>query len=226
MRRRAKRDLIALLGVAVVLAIIVFINTQGQRIALAKRMIAWRIEVEEKRLSRGLELLNWDWVRATEGNRFTGPTFSPELEARDGKKIDIVGFMTPIGSFRNMKEFILLPMPIECYFCERPPMRDQVLIHMAEGESTNLYEDPMVINGVLKLQRGKEVTKFYVIDEARIGPGDPDKTKDDVKIRIMDPKHMAPSTHSETTLQQGIEPPAPGDVSLEEIEESLRNQSN
>jgi hypothetical protein len=211
------------LGVAVVLAIVIFINSQGQRLKLAERMVAWRIEVEEKRQSRGLQLLNWDWVRATQGSRSAGPVFDPKLEEWNEKRVDIVGFMTPIGSFRNMKEFILLPMPIECYFCERPPMRDQVLINMAEGETTNLYEDPMIINGVLKLQRGQDVKKFYVIDDARIGPGDPESTGP--KVRILDPEHMVPQTHTDTELQQGIEPPTPGVINLEEIEQSLRGES-
>ena len=219
MRRRAKRDLTALLGVVLVLAVVVFLNSYGQRAKLATKMEAWRIQVEEKRRSLGLELLNWNWVVATKGSARSGATFDPRLEDYDGKKIDIAGFMTPIGRFRDMKEFVLLPVPIECYFCERPPLRHKVLIHMAEGETTNLYKDPMLINGVLKLQRGAGVKMFYVIDDARLGPGDPEKEPD---IRIMDPEHLAGATkHAQTELQEGTAPPSGEDLDLETIEKSL-----
>ena len=65
MKRRTKRDLGILVGVIVILAGIVLFNSTINRSALATEMEKWRTAVEEERLAEGLNVLDWDLMRAT-----------------------------------------------------------------------------------------------------------------------------------------------------------------
>lgn len=192
MRRRIKRDLGVLVGVAVILATVVLININWGRGDLVARMDTLRRMVEEKREGRGLPLMRWDLIRETRGSIMTAPTYPEALIAMDGQRVDIVGFTVALNQYRNMTEFMLLPLPLECYFCQIPPMKDQMLVVMAEGESTNLYKDPVLINGRFRLRRDDKEKFFYFIEDARIGAGDPDKQLDDLDRMYMKQEHMQP----------------------------------
>lgn len=171
MRRRAVREIGTLAGVLAILGGMVLVNYLTRQQNLKERMITWRQQIEAKRVSKGLGLLPWALLGKTTGTVRKGPTFDPELLKWDNKQVDLIGFMVPVEKFRAITEFILLPMPIECYFCQRPPMRDVALIRMEEGKTTDLYKEPILINGVLRLKKGP--TKFfYEIEDTTFGPGE------------------------------------------------------
>jgi hypothetical protein len=67
---------------------------------------------------------------------------------------------------------MLLPVPIECYFCESPPMRDVVYVRMKEGTTADLVNEPILINGVLRLHDAPKSDYFYVIEDAAWGKAD------------------------------------------------------
>ncbi len=148
------------------------LNYMTRQRSLKERMIEWRREIEGRRQGKGLDLLPWKLLQETKGNVRKGPTFHPELLPWDNTPVDIIGFMVPIETFRNMSEFLLLPMPIECYFCERPPMRDVMLVRMKEGETADLFREPIIINGILHLSHGPETKFFYVTKNTTFGPGE------------------------------------------------------
>lgn len=192
MRRRVKRDLGVLAGVAIVLAGVFIFNMNFGRSDLVERMDAARRAVEQKREARGLPLMKWELIRQTKGNIAIAPTYPEELKAFEGKYVDIVGFTIALNQYRNMTEFMLLPLPLECYFCQIPPMKDQMLVTMAEGETANLYKDPVVIHGRFRLRQGDDEKFFYVLEDARMGAGDPDKVVDDLEKKHMKQEHMQP----------------------------------
>ncbi len=210
MRTRTKRELAVFAGIAVLLAVIVLANSAFQRGSLADRMDRYRRQVEASRKTEGLELLQWPLLRKTTGNMRRGPTFDDRLVAMDGTRVDIVGFMVPINQFRNMTEFILLPVPIECYFCQAPPMRDVVVVQMAEGETTNLFREPVLVNGVLTLNHGPGTKFFYVISDASMGPG---KKGGTLTQKDVAPQHMLHGQEQpQEELLAPMEPPTPADL--------------
>jgi hypothetical protein len=161
--------------------------------------------VERERKSLGLELLDWQLLRTTQGRMSTGPTFTDELKEKGGQHVDIVGFMVPLDTFRNINEFMLLPLPIECYFCQIPPMRDVMLVQLKDGETTSIYKEPVLINGTLTLKEGKGVKFFYEIRDASMGPGEP---QGELTPRYIKPQHMVPQhERDESVLLDGYEPP-------------------
>lgn len=202
MRQRTKRDLIAALGVAVVLVAVFLVNDTFDRRLLAQQKDKERRKWETEREKSGMEILRWNHMRDTEGSLRSGPVFTEELKQWDNKQVNVIGFMVPENEFRDIKEFMLLPLPIECYFCKRPPMHDVMHVVMEEGTTTNLWEQPVLINGVLRLHPGPNDKYFYSIDQAALASAEAGAT---LQRRYIDPEHMLPQHEQQEELQEGIE---------------------
>lgn len=172
MRRRAVRELGTIVGVVTILAAIALANGYMRRGTLKDQMEKVRKAAEGKRQSQGLELLSWDLLRETTGSRRSGPSFDTALAAKRDTVVNLIGFMVPMYNFRGMTEFLVLPVPIECYFCEEPPMRDIMLVQMAEGDQVDLVKEPVLISGTLTLNEGAGTKFFYVIKDAKRGPAE------------------------------------------------------
>lgn len=169
MRKRTVRELGTVVIVIAILAGVALVNGAMRRGSLADQMDKVRRASEENQKKSGISLLSWELLRKTKGNTRSGPTFAPELLASRDKAVSVVGFMVPAYVFRNMTEFLLLPLPIQCYFCEAPPMRDVVLVQMDEGKGVDLVNEPVLINGALTLNEGPGTKFFYVIKNAERG---------------------------------------------------------
>ncbi len=164
MRRRAKRDLATLLGLVVIVASIVGINGYLRRAGLREHYERMRAVVEAQHREEGVSLVEWRELHQVQGRRITGATFPESLKEKDGRLVNIVGFMTPIDQFRNVTEFMLLPVPLVCYFCDAPPMRD--IIEVKLREPANMVNEPVLIGGRLRLHEGPRPLFFYTIEDA------------------------------------------------------------
>jgi hypothetical protein len=204
MRRRAKRDLTILLGVILLVCVAVFANYEYGRGELIEYYTTYRQKVEELRIAKGADLVSWSIITSTPWTRSAGPDFKPELRERAGEVVDIIGFMTPIDRYREMTEFLLLPLPIECYFCQMPPREHVMLVTMAEGATTDRYKEPVLITGKLDLREGADSRFFYQISDAVVAAGEEGGTL--TRWRI-DPEHFAPEhmkLKEEPELQEGF----------------------
>mgnify|MGYP003777417621 CR=1 FL=1 len=216
MRRRVVREVGTVAGVAVLLLGLAFTNGALRRGSLAERMIAWRERLEQEQLQKNkdLELLRWPLLQETTGGYRSGPTFADDLKPLNGTHVNLMGFQVPVEQFRDMTEFLLLPMPIECYFCQRPPMKDVVLVQMAEGEVAPLVKEPVIINGILNLHEGPKTSFFYTITEAKWGPATEKVTRRKVDIQ----HQMEGKQQPEEPLLEGTAVPQ-----AESVEEIIEN---
>jgi hypothetical protein len=167
LRRRARRDLVTILGVVVVLVSIAGANVYMRIDTLKDQMIKVRKTAEDLRRKEGVALMDWELLRKTKGSIRSGARFHDTLKPYDGQPINVVGFMTPIDEFRDVTHFMLLPMPIYCYFCEAPPMRDILLIELEPGATANLVNEPVLIGGYLALQGNAGDPFFYSVTGAK-----------------------------------------------------------
>lgn len=189
-------------GVVVILFAIVAINYgSGLSKAIAK-FDAIRTAEEDKQAGRGLELLSWQLMRATKGSLRTGGEFDPELVAKENTEVNLVGFMVPLEQFNHVTEFLFLPLPLECYFCQIPPARDVMLVKLETGKETKLWDDPVLCSGTLKLDRSKGAMFFYTLENATVGEG--------VTRREIKPEHTVIGHEPTGDLQQGYEPATAG----------------
>jgi hypothetical protein len=190
MKRRTKRDLSVFVAVLVVIGLIAFGNAQLRRTGLASEFEALRERLEAARLASGIELLKWNIVRTTKGNLRSGAEFTPELEAYAGKEVFIIGFMVPEDTFRDVDHFLLLPIPIECYFCSMPPQKDVLLVKLREGETANIAVEPVLIRGTMTLQRGPGISFFYSLEESTFEAAE---NGGELTKRRLQLQHMLPS---------------------------------
>ena len=210
LRRRTLRDVGTVAGVLVIIAVMVVFNMFDRMGDLRAKSIAWRKSVEDSRRKSGLEILEWPVLQNTKGTLSSGPTFDPALIPHKDNVVNLVGFMVPLYEFRNAHEFILLPMPIECYFCQMPPARDVVFVQMAEGEQAKMVQEPVMIHGRLNLNEGPGTKFFYAVREAKWGPGEIDSDRELTPLEVK-PEHIAHSAvkdEKEEPLLEGSEPPA------------------
>lgn len=184
MRRRSKRDLITLLGLVVIVGGIVFANGYMRRAGLREHFENMRAAVEAKHRSEGVTLLEWKELLRVTGRRQTGATFPESLKALDGRLVNIVGFMSAIDQFRNVSEFMLLPVPLTCYFCDAPPMRD--IIEVKLQEPANMINEPVLIGGRLRLHEGPRPLFFYTIENAKWNEA---VYEDDATEKVIDQQH-------------------------------------
>ena len=209
MRKRTIRDLGTVAGVLAIIAGIVLFQAISKRGDLRVRMNAWRQETEDSRRNAGFQLLSWDLLGKTKG-KYT-PTFDEELVPYDQALVNIVGFMVPLYEFRDAAEFLLLPLPIECYFCAIPPMRDVIFVQMSPGETARIVNEPILINGTLNLnpkgleQEGEAESKFfYTITNAKWGPAE---EGGELTTKRTGAEHQAPAHLREVdmNLYEGVE---------------------
>lgn len=165
MRRRARRDLITLLGVVIIVVLIVAVNTWTRLDTLKEHYRNMRIALEDKYRSDGFYVISWDAMRETKGTARSGAKFGTELMERDEKLNNICGFMMPIDQFRNVSEFMLLPVPLTCYFCDAPPMRDIVDVKLSSAGK--MVNEPIIVGGRLELHDQPGSNYFYTMKEAR-----------------------------------------------------------
>ncbi len=210
MRKRYQRDLGTLLGVVVILAAVVLVNGYLRRDSLREMAIKMRTALEAKHREEGVKLMDWDDMRKTKGRR--EPIFPDVLKERDGRLVNLVGFMTPIDQFTQVSEFMLLPMPITCYFCERPPMRDIVEVQLSS--KVDMVNEPVLIGGRFHLNQGERPLFFYTLDEAKFNEAveEEEVTRQDIteehKVHHIEGFKDLRGEGEEPDLLPGSEPPA------------------
>jgi len=156
-----------IVGVVVILAGVVGVNIYMQLGTLTKKYDKMRRGYEDAVAEKGTELLAWELLRKTKGSLRGGAKFDEELLPKNGQPVNLMGFMTPIDQFRAATHFMLLPLPIECYFCQAPPLRDVMLVRLAKGEAVDMVEEPVLITGRLVLNNGSGEKFFYTLEDAR-----------------------------------------------------------
>ncbi len=227
MRRAPIRHLITILGVAFIIGGIALFKQFNDLSDLRAAKIKERERAERMRKSKGLDLLSWKVVRTTRGNVRKGPRYDKSLLKYRDKLVDIIGFMVPLYEFRQAHEFLLLPMPIECYFCQRPPINEVMFIQMAEGQVARMVEEPVLINGYLTLNEGPGTKFFYVVRQAKWGPGDPEKQPKDLHTKITAPEHQAREHIREIDKAAGVDDEIlPGMDPSKLLEEDNKKEGN
>ena len=212
MRKRAKRDLLTLIGVVVVLLAIVTVNIYMRKEGLTAQYEAMRAAIEQKHREKGDELIDWKELHQVKGTRRSGATFPDSLKEKDGHLVNLCGFMSPVDQFKNVTEFMLLPVPMTCYFCDAPPMRD--IVHVKLNKPADMVNEPVLIGGRLELHPKEKELFFYTIKDAKWNEAvkDEELSKKNIdaahKTHLRDGFDKLKNGTPEETLTPGYTPPA------------------
>ncbi len=91
-----------------------------------------------------------------------GQDIPPEIQAWNGKQVQIHGYMNPTRFTKEgVAEFMLTAFPGACCFGSIPRLNEWVVVRMPEGQSTEYaYYAPIAVQGVLEV--GEEVVDDVV----------------------------------------------------------------
>lgn len=98
---------------------------------------------------------------------------SPEIQAMDGKKVEIQGFMLPLDMLDgNLRTFMLLKDQMACCFGNIPRLNEWVYVRIPEKKKVKVHQDvPITLFGTLRVGTKFErevLTGIYHLDLDRI----------------------------------------------------------
>jgi hypothetical protein len=93
-----KRKIGTVAGIIVIIGIIAFANQWTRLNRLSNEHLEMSRITEDMTQQRGKQPTSWDLFMSTQGAFEEEPTFSSELMALEGKRINIVGYGMPLGA--------------------------------------------------------------------------------------------------------------------------------
>ena len=191
MKKRTKRDIGIFFAFVALIGGVAFANAQFRRGDLAQKYERLREGLEAGHLQEGMNLLPWNLVRKTKGSLYRGGTFAAGLFDYNNQPTHMIGFMVPLETFIDVTEFMMLPIPIECYFCAMPPSRDVLYVQLEEGQAEQIYAEPVLVLGTFKIHEGPDQKYFYSLEDATIAAAEDagELTRRRQKLQHMLPVH-------------------------------------
>jgi hypothetical protein len=117
---------------------------------------------------KGVNALPWPVVAETTLDRLYHPTFPRYLKGLDGKKVELSGYMQPLGDDADSSAFLLIEYPVGCWYCEQPEMTGIVLVELPEGKTHRYTRDPVRVRGKLTLNARDPENFLYTIRDAEV----------------------------------------------------------
>jgi tetratricopeptide (TPR) repeat protein len=122
--------------------------------------------------AKGINPLPWSVVTETTVDRHYKPTFPKYLKELDGLKVELSGFMQPLGDDVECGSFLVIEYPVGCWYCEMPEMTAMVLIEMPEGKTRTYTRGQMKVTGKLKLNANDPENFLYILKDANVTGSD------------------------------------------------------
>jgi hypothetical protein len=106
------------------------------------------------------------------GAPFHRSMLTKQIEAMDGQKIRIRGYILPTAQQRGIKQFVLVRDNQECCFGQGAALYDCILVEMQPGKTAEFSIRPVAAEGVFKIQEfvvnGKHMA-IYHMDAESVG---------------------------------------------------------
>jgi hypothetical protein len=86
------------------------------------------------------------------GSRFLRTLLTKEIEALDGTKIRIRGFILPAAQNRGIREFVLVRDNQECCFGPGAALYDCIFVEMPAGKTVEYTRVPIAVEGIFNIR--------------------------------------------------------------------------
>lgn len=116
----------------------------------------------------GVNALPWSVVLETTLDRNYKPTFPRYLKELAGKKVQLQGYMQPLGDGPELTSFLLIENPVGCWYCEMPELPGMVMVELPPGKAHNTTRSPLRITGRLALNPVNPESFLYTLEEATV----------------------------------------------------------
>lgn len=102
---------------------------------------------------------------------FERSMLTPEIEALDGTRIRIRGYILPSFQQQGLTEFVLVRDNMECCFGPGAALYDCIVVEMTEGKSTDFSIRPVAVTGEFSIQElvgpdGKHLAIYHIDGES------------------------------------------------------------
>jgi hypothetical protein len=121
---------------------------------------------------KGVNALPWSVVAETTLDRQYRPTFPKYLKELDGRRVQLNGFMQPLGDDPDAAAFLLIEYPVGCWYCEMPDVTAMVLVELPAGKTRHFTRGAIRVTGKLVLNATDPENFLYVLRDARVTEGD------------------------------------------------------
>jgi hypothetical protein len=122
--------------------------------------------------AKGVNAIPWSVVTETILDRDYRPTFGKYLEELDGKRVQLTGYMQPLGDDLDVAAFLLIEYPVGCWYCEMPGIANIVLVDQPAGKTHHLTRGAVRVAGRLSLNRNDPENFLYTVRDAKVVDGD------------------------------------------------------
>jgi hypothetical protein len=116
---------------------------------------------------KGTNALPWSVLTETTLDRHYRPTFASYLKELNGKRVQLNGFMQPLGDDPEPSSFLLIEYPVGCWYCEAPEPTGIVLIELAAGKGRALTRGQLRVTGRLTLNGTDPENFLYILRDAK-----------------------------------------------------------
>lgn len=120
--------------------------------------------------------LDFALLKTTQVGRKPPPIYLPKLSAVQGRDVAIAGYMAPYDDLKNLHQFMLMNVPVGCYFCAPPSPLEVVFVRQRE-KKTEYIDGPIMVKGRMLLWTDQQAERdpmhemfLYVIDDAVVEP--------------------------------------------------------
>ncbi len=146
----------------------------GRLPARSKRPLVSRLDAEKLPpvSATGINTLPWAVLGETTLDRKYRPTFPQYLKELGGKRIELAGFMQPLGDDPEAASFMLIEYPVGCWYCEMPEMTGIVLVELAGGKAARFTRGLVKVVGKLALNGTDPENFLFTVTDARMAEAD------------------------------------------------------
>ncbi len=120
----------------------------------------------------GVNAVPWRVVTDTVVDRNYRPTFGNYLKELDGKRVELTGYMQPLGDDLDAGTFLLIEYPVGCWYCETPPLTGIVFVEQPAGRTHHVTRGRLRVTGRLRLNASDPETFLYSLREAKVAEAD------------------------------------------------------
>jgi hypothetical protein len=121
---------------------------------------------------KGVNAIPWSVVSDTVIDRDYRPTFGAYLKELDGKRVELTGYMQPLGEELEVAAFLLIEYPVGCWYCEMPGLTNIVLVEQPPGKTRHLTRGAVRVTGQLRLNATDPENFLYTIRDAKVVEAD------------------------------------------------------
>ena len=86
------------------------------------------------------------------GDKFKRSMLTKKIEALNGQRIRIRGYILPSFKQKGIKQFVLVRDNMECCFGPGAALYDCIIVEMAKGKSASFTVRPVAVDGVFSIR--------------------------------------------------------------------------